>query len=107
MIELWFRLLCDECEDPYDWLACKADENSSHPADKHMLAAEIDGWKVNRLARNAYYGKALCPKCRPDKCKRCFGRKIVPDFKQWDSYHGEPAPVPCPNCQGKGVEVDE
>ncbi|MER6616313.1 hypothetical protein [Streptomyces xantholiticus] len=31
-------------------------------------------------------------------CKRCRGSKVVPDFKQWDKYHGEPKPVPCPEC---------
>ncbi|MGW2550099.1 hypothetical protein [Streptomyces sp. NPDC001635] len=31
-------------------------------------------------------------------CKRCRGSKVVADFRQWDAYHGEPKPVPCPEC---------
>ncbi|MGP4046859.1 hypothetical protein [Streptomyces sp. 2A115] len=39
------------------------------------------------------------PPAAPDSpCKRCRGRKIVPDFNQWNPYYGEPKPVPCPEC---------
>jgi hypothetical protein len=31
-------------------------------------------------------------------CRRCRGRKVVPDFTHWDRLHGEPTPVPCPEC---------
>ncbi|MFD9394192.1 hypothetical protein ACFWBB_26670 [Streptomyces sp. NPDC060000] len=34
-------------------------------------------------------------------CRRCRGRGVIPDFSQWDSYHGEPKPVPCPECTGE------
>lgn len=32
------------------------------------------------------------------KCARCRGQRIVPDFTNWDEYHGEPKPKPCPDC---------
>lgn len=32
------------------------------------------------------------------KCMRCFDRGVVPDFQNWDTYHGEPNPKPCPEC---------
>jgi hypothetical protein len=38
------------------------------------------------------------PAKTPSSCRRCRGRKVVPDFKQWDAHHGEPKPVPCPEC---------
>jgi hypothetical protein len=31
-------------------------------------------------------------------CQWCRGTRVVPDFKQWDYYHGEPKPMPCPEC---------
>jgi hypothetical protein len=41
------------------------------------------------------------PKPPAPPCRRCRGRGVIPDFSQWDSYHGEPKPVPCPECTGE------
>lgn len=32
------------------------------------------------------------------RCARCHGQGYVPDFTNWDDYHGEPKPKPCPDC---------
>lgn len=32
-------------------------------------------------------------------CMRCLDRGVVPDFQNWDDYHGEPKPKPCPACR--------
>jgi hypothetical protein len=34
----------------------------------------------------------------PPACQRCKGRGVVPDWTNWDAYHGEPKPKPCPDC---------
>lgn len=41
------------------------------------------------------------PKPPAPPCRHCRGRGVIPDFNQWDSYHGEPMPVPCPECAGE------
>ncbi|MFE4579374.1 hypothetical protein [Streptomyces chartreusis] len=41
------------------------------------------------------------PKLPSPPCRRCRGRGVLPDFTQWDSYHREPKPVPCPECTGE------
>lgn len=38
------------------------------------------------------------PAQQPDKCQRCRGLGKVPDWSNWDDYHGEPKPKPCPDC---------
>lgn len=38
------------------------------------------------------------------ECNRCRGLGYVPDFKNWDDYHGEPKPKPCPDCGPKPTE---
>lgn len=35
----------------------------------------------------------------PVRCARCKDRGVVPDWTNWDAYHGEPKPKPCPDCQ--------
>lgn len=35
---------------------------------------------------------------RLDVCPTCHGLSYVPDFTNWDEYHGEPKPKPCPVC---------
>jgi hypothetical protein len=35
------------------------------------------------------------------RCKRCKGLGVIPDFTKWDDYHGEPKPIPCPDCGGQ------
>lgn len=37
----------------------------------------------------------------PLPCRRCRGRGAIPDFNQWDTYHGGPRPLPCPECTGE------
>ncbi|MFI5990232.1 hypothetical protein ACIBAC_00060 [Streptomyces sp. NPDC051362] len=41
------------------------------------------------------------PKPPAPPCGECRGRGVIPDFSQWDSYHGEPKPIPCPKCTGE------
>lgn len=36
----------------------------------------------------------------PARCPRCKGHKVVPDWSNWDDYHGEPRPKACPKCSG-------
>lgn len=38
------------------------------------------------------------PPVKPSKCARCHGNKVVPDFTRWNRHHGEPEPIPCPEC---------
>lgn len=38
----------------------------------------------------------------PPKCALCKGRGVVPDWQNWDHYHGEPKPKPCPVCGAGG-----
>ena len=45
--------------------------------------------------------RALGGRPEPPKCPRCKGHGIVPDWTNWDSYHGEPKPKPCPDCTPK------
>jgi hypothetical protein len=40
------------------------------------------------------------PPAEPPRCARCKGRGVVPDWTNWDAYHGEPKPKPCPDCGG-------
>lgn len=42
------------------------DDGSTWPADWLLTAAESDGWKVNRLVKDVYYGKAICSWCQED-----------------------------------------
>lgn len=97
MLESTVRLKCDVCERLYLDTYCDAEDVSML-----MQTAEFSGWKVNRLARDVYYGKAWCPRCREDRCRRCDGRGYYPDWSNWGSYHGEPARKECEECDGKG-----
>lgn len=96
MIEFYCNLSCDVCmkmyvEQPWD----------GEDVALLLRTAEGDGWKVYRLARDVYYGKAWCPYCRPDKCKRCNGRGYYPKWPL-DPYYGEPQKVDCEVCEGGG-----
>lgn len=42
--------------------------------------------------------RALGEQLPPPKCPRCKGHGKVPDWTNWDAYHGEPKPKPCPDC---------
>lgn len=35
----------------------------------------------------------------PVRCGRCRDCGYVPNWQDWDAYHGEPKPKPCPDCQ--------
>lgn len=101
MIESFCNLRCDVCREVF----------LTHPWDGEqigllLMTAELAGWKVYRLARDVYYGKAWCTGCRPDKCKRCNGRGYYPDWKDWDPYHGEPGKKDCEVCDGKKYIYD-
>ena len=50
-----------------------------------------------RLAREVGSKEATPP---APKCARCRDQRIVPDWTNWDDYHGEPKPKPCPDCSG-------
>ncbi len=50
-------------------------------------------WAAENLTR------ALDGPPPPPHCSRCRDQKIVPDWSNWDAYHGEPKPKPCPACQ--------
>lgn len=99
MIEEWFRIICNGCEIPNEYKPVPGDD-SSRPAGTALLAAEKNGWKVYRTCFDIHYGKAWCPACRDDRCPRCW-LGVIPDFKNKNAY-GEPSPVPCPNCEGRG-----
>lgn len=93
------NLACEECREMFlehPW----ADGDTEDKVRLLLLTAELAGWKVYRLARDVYYGKAWCGRCREDKCKRCNGRGYYPDWKDWDSYHGEPRKKNCEVCKG-------
>lgn len=38
----------------------------------------------------------------PPICGRCRDLGVVPDWTNWDHYHGEPKPKPCPDCTKSG-----
>lgn len=38
------------------------------------------------------------PVPEPAVCPRCKGHGKVPDWANFDPYHGEPKPKPCPDC---------
>jgi hypothetical protein len=38
----------------------------------------------------------------PTTCAICKGRGKVPNWQDWDAYHGEPRPKPCPGCSPDG-----
>jgi hypothetical protein len=42
--------------------------------------------------------KALPGRPEQETCPRCKGHGKVPDWSNWDEYHGEPKPKPCPGC---------
>lgn len=60
------RILCDSCEGSYTIDPVKVDRFENWPADWILRDAELDGWKVNRLVKDVYYGKATCPWCQED-----------------------------------------
>lgn len=98
MIEVKVNLRCDVCRDAFldePWI----DEDSDQMR-LLLLTAELAGWKVYRLARDVYYGKAWCTHCRPDRCQRCNGRGYYPKWPL-DPYYGEPSKVECEVCDGK------
>lgn len=97
MIEVTARLKCETCKQLF--INTYWDEERIHLL---LLTAELAGWKVNRLARDAYYGRAWCQQCREDRCKKCRGMGYYPNFANWDSYHGEPERKECEDCGGKG-----
>lgn len=35
------------------------------------------------------------------KCQTCRGEGQVPNWQDWNEYHGEPRPKPCPDCDTK------
>lgn len=37
------------------------------------------------------------PQPSAPRCRRCGGRRVVPDFTNPNAY-GEPSPKPCPDC---------
>jgi hypothetical protein len=41
------------------------------------------------------------PPPTPVVCPRCKGHGKVPDWTNFDQYHGEPKPKPCPDCTSK------
>lgn len=49
----------------------------------------------------ARWRNVLDPQPEKPKCARCKGRGYVPDWQDWDAYHGEPKPKPCPDCRTK------
>lgn len=49
-------------------------------------------WRATSRVRAALDGPP------PPACSRCRDQKIVPDWSNWDQYHGEPKPKPCPDC---------
>jgi hypothetical protein len=68
MIEEWYTLSCDDCAKAFSLFPVKGDTFSSYPAQELMKTAEKMGWKVNRIVRDVYYGKAWCPECRKVTC---------------------------------------
>ena len=40
------------------------------------------------------------------KCKRCRDTGRVPNWQDWDEYHGEPRPKPCLECTSKEKPVN-
>jgi hypothetical protein len=64
MLEALFQLRCDGCGELF--LGPLKDEDGGKVR-LLLLTAELAGWKVNRLARDVYYGKAWCIACKPTK----------------------------------------
>lgn len=64
MIEEWHTLVCDGCQEAFSLFPVKSDPWANWPAQKLMKAAEKEGWRVNRLVRDVWYGRAWCPECR-------------------------------------------
>jgi hypothetical protein len=96
MIEVTARLKCETCKQLF--LREYWDEERVHLL---MLTAELAGWKVNRLARDAYYGKSWCQTCREDRCAKCRGRGYYPKWPL-DPIYGEPERKECEDCDGRG-----
>lgn len=66
-IRHFIQILCDVCEKPYNTNPAIDDPVLSpiESIDCTLLrAAELDGWLVQRLARDISYGSALCDYCK-------------------------------------------
>lgn len=61
MLEALVQLRCDGCGELF--LGPWPDDDGSKVR-LLLLTAELSGWKVNRLARDVYYGKAWCIVCQ-------------------------------------------
>lgn len=68
----------------------------SLPNTERDYAAEIDALKARLDLLEP-------PKKKEPKCKTCCDRKIVPNWQDWDDYHGEPRPKPCPDCTSNSL----
>lgn len=66
MIETYFNLKCDVCG-AYFLPEAMHDDYADDAVRSLLIAAEAAGWKVYRLARDVYYGKAWCTACKPTK----------------------------------------
>lgn len=99
MIETRVNIRCDVCREPF---LSEPIEDEGDAVRELLRDAEQYGWKVYRLAMDVYYGKAWCKRCRPDNCKRCYGRGYYP---QWplDPIYGEPTKKDCEVCNGRGI----
>jgi hypothetical protein len=64
VIEVSINLRCDVCREKFlehPWEGGDAEDKMR----LLLLTAELAGWKVYRLARDIYYGKAWCTGCIP------------------------------------------
>lgn len=99
VIETFLNLRCDDCNDSFIPGAPWREEDND-TLRRLMRTAELAGWKVNRLAQDAYYGKAWCTNCREDRCLRCWGRGYYPKWPL--NEYGELERKECEVCNGKG-----
>lgn len=83
----WLRVLAAATTPP----------NRIDPALLHRVS--VHGcWTPERIA--SLRGELGMPEPAPEPavCPRCKGHGKVPDWSNFDQYHGEPKPKPCPNC---------
>ena len=66
MIEVSINLSCDTCREKFLEVPWE-DGDTEDKMRLLLLTAELAGWKVYRLARDVYYGKAWCTACKPTK----------------------------------------
>jgi len=75
-----------------------------------LLEAEIRRLHARCRLTHKFTGTGCVCSCHGERigvmadCQTCRGRRVVPDWKNWNHAHGEPRPKPCPDCQERSLQ---